>query len=45
MTGPISPKNTPPKHAPSDARVGGMVATVALAVMFGMVGLFVWMGS
>ncbi len=34
--------NKPPK---SDARISGMVATVALLVMFALVGWFVWMGS
>jgi hypothetical protein len=34
-----------PRRPMSDARISGMVATVALLVMFGMVGLFVWMGS
>lgn len=29
----------------SDAKISGMVATVALIVMFALVGLFVWMGS
>ena len=33
------------KRPKSDARVSGMVATVALVVMFAMVALFVWMGS
>ena len=32
----------PPK---SDARIGGIVATVVLVVMFALLGLFVWMGS
>ena len=29
----------------SDARISGMVATVALLVMFAFVGLIVWVGS
>ena len=33
------------KRPKSDARISGMVATVALLVMFGLVGLLVWMGS
>ena len=33
------------KRPMSDARISGMVATVALVVMFAMVGLLVWMGS
>ena len=32
----------PPK---SDARIGGMVATVVLILMFVFVAVFVWMGS
>ena len=32
----------PPK---SNARISGMVATVALVLMFLFVALFVWMGS
>ena len=35
----------PPKKPISDARIGGMVATVVLILMFIFVGLFVWMGS
>ena len=34
-----------PRRPMSDARISGMVATVALLVMFGLVGLLVWMGS
>ena len=33
------------KKPKSDARMSGMVATVALVVMFALLGLFVWMGS
>ena len=33
------------KRPMSDARISGMVAAVALLVMFAIVGLFVWMGS
>ena len=33
------------KKPMSDARIGGMVATVALVVMFVLVGLVVWWGS
>lgn len=29
----------------SDARIGGMVATLALLVMFGLVALMIWVGS
>ena len=29
----------------SKARISGLVATVALVVMFALVGLLVWMGS
>ena len=29
----------------SDARISGMVATVALLVMFGLMALVVWVGS
>ena len=32
----------PPK---SDARISGMIATVALVAMFALVGLVVWWGS
>ena len=32
----------PPK---SDARIGGMVATVVLILLFAFVGVFVWMSS
>ena len=35
----------PPKKPMSDARIGGMVATVVLILLFAFVGLFVWMGS
>ncbi len=34
-----------PKRPKSDARIGGMVATVVLILMFIFVGVFVWMGS
>lgn len=35
--------NDPPaKSAKSDARIGGMVATIALLVMFLLVGLMIW---
>lgn len=37
-----APKVKPPK---SDARIGGMVATVALLVMFALVGVMVWVGG
>jgi hypothetical protein len=33
------------KRPKSDARISGMVATVALIVMFAFLGLFIWMGS
>jgi hypothetical protein len=33
------------KRPMSDARIGGMVAMVALVVMFALVGLVVWWGS
>lgn len=33
------------KPAKSDARVGGMVATIALVLMFALVGLMVWVGG
>jgi hypothetical protein len=33
------------KKKMSDARISGMVATVALLVMFAFVGLIVWVGS
>jgi hypothetical protein len=33
------------KRPMSDARIGGMVATVALIAMFVLVGLVVWWGS
>jgi hypothetical protein len=36
------PDRKPPK---SDARIGGMVATVVLILMFVFVGVFIWMGS
>ena len=29
----------------SDARISGMVATVALLVMFGLMAMVVWVGS
>lgn len=36
----------PPGKAPkSDARIGGMVAMVALLVLFALVGLMVWVGG
>lgn len=38
----LSPKAKPPK---SDARIGGMVATVVLILMFIFVAVFVWIGS
>ena len=38
----LTPNTKPPK---SDARIGGMVATVVLILMFIFVGVFVWMGS
>ncbi len=33
------------KKPMSDARIGGMVATVALIVLFVLAGLVVWWGS
>jgi hypothetical protein len=33
------------KRPMSDARIGGMVATVALVVIFVITGLVVWWGS
>ena len=33
------------KRPMSDARIGGIVAKVALVAMFALVALFVWMGS
>jgi hypothetical protein len=33
------------KRPKSDARISGMVATVALIVMFALIGLFIWVGS
>lgn len=33
------------KKPMSDARIGGMVATAALLVIFAVTGLFVWWGS
>jgi hypothetical protein len=33
------------KRKMSDARIGGMVATVALLVIFAITGLVVWWGS
>ena len=33
------------KRPMSDARIGGIVATVVLVAMFAFVGLFIWMGS
>ena len=44
MTTPRLPEK-PPKKPMSDARIGGMVATVVLILMFIFVGVFVWMGS
>ena len=35
----------PPKKPMSDARIGGVVATVVLILMFIFVAVFVWMGS
>lgn len=35
----------PPKLPKSDARIGGMVATVALLVMFALVAVMVWVGG
>jgi hypothetical protein len=29
----------------SDARIGGMVATVALIVLFGITGLMIWLAG
>ena len=40
-----APYGDPMKRRMSDARIGGMVATVALVVMFLLVGLVVWWGS
>lgn len=40
MSGPAGGK--PPK---SDARIGGMVATVALLIMFALVAVMVWVGG
>lgn len=34
-----------PKPAKSDARIGGMVATVALLMMFALVGIMIWIGG
>ncbi len=37
---------SPPTKAPkSDARIGGMVATVALLLMFALVGLMIWVAG
>jgi hypothetical protein len=44
MTMPLPPEKNPKKPM-SDARIGGMVATVVLILMFVFVGVFVWMGS
>lgn len=44
MTTPHPPEKTPKKPM-SDARIGGMVATVVLILLFIFVGIFVWMGS
>jgi hypothetical protein len=33
------------KKPMSDARIGGMVATVVLVIIFGITGLVVWWGS
>jgi hypothetical protein len=35
----------PPKKPMSNARISGMVATVALILMFAFVAVFVWIGS
>ena len=35
----------PPKKPMSDARIGGMVATVVRVFLAVFVGLFVWIGS
>ena len=43
MTTPRPPR--PPKKSMSDTRIGGMVATVVLILMFIFVAVFVWMGS
>ena len=44
MTTPRPPEK-PHKKPLSDARIGGMVATVVLILMFIFVAVFVWMGS
>ena len=41
----MTPTPRPPKTPMSDARIGGMVATVVLILLFIFVGVFVWMGS
>ena len=41
----MTPTPRPPKKPKSDARIGGMAATVVLILMFIFVGVFVWMGS
>ncbi len=38
-------ENPQPKSKKSDARIGGMVATVALLVMMLLVGLMIWVGG
>lgn len=40
--GTLEPPVTAPK---SDARIGGMVATVALLVLFALVGVMIWVGG
>ena len=35
----------PPKKPMSDARIGGMVATVALIVLFAITGLMIWLAG
>ena len=40
-----APPEKTPQPPTSDARIGGMVATVVLILLFIFVGVFVWVGS
>jgi len=44
-TGAIPPAETNAKKPKSDARIGGMVATIALLVLFALVGLMIWIAG
>jgi hypothetical protein len=41
----VPPEHPKGKRPLSEARISGMVATVALLVMFTVAGVFLWIGS